>query len=843
MSLPLSLPTAWRKLRGRSFAEVRVRARQRLAAWSERVGISSQTRVPDDRRFRRVLASEWAGSTTPLAAALLERFRARTTPRFFAAFSQREDVVAALRSRWPELEGHVLEQAERIRQGQFDLLGRSRLDFGAPIDWHRDPVSGVRVGCAHWSRIDHLNPQVAGEYKLIWELNRHQYFVTLGKAYWYSRDERYAATFVEHLMAWMDANPPKRGINWASSLEVAFRAISWIWALYFFQDSPRLTEAAFLRALKFLFLHGRHVETYLSTYYSPNTHLTGEALGLVYLGTLLPELRDAARWRRLGWSILVEQLDKHVRRDGSYFEQSTYYHRYTTDFCLHVSILGQLTGLPVEAGIHGKLRALLTHLMHLTQPDGRTPLLGDDDGGRLLVLDERAPNDFRAALATGAVLFKRPDYRYVAGDAAEETLWLLGCAGLRTFDALPSVPPTTTSRGFPDAGSYVMRDGWERDASSLLIDCGPHGVLNCGHAHADALGFTLAVRGTAVLVDPGTCTYTSPRELRDHFRSSPAHNTVTVAGESSSVPGGPFAWRHVGRSSLVAWKPGGRCDYFEGTQDGYARLTPPALHRRAVLSLRGDYWIVRDRIRTEGDHEVALHLHFAPGIAVEIEPPSRAVARWASDGRPERLEIDVFGHQGVMRVGEDLVSSSYGALSSAPACVFAASGRGPRDLVSFFVPHRGHDATTEIQERPAINGRAFVIVGRGVHDAVLAGGSGAAAGGDLASDAEWTWVRGPGPGEPPSEFVMLNGRYARWRGRSLVDADAPVRYIAARRQGVEVHVEVDGHGRCDVDTLGAERIVVSGTSSAAVRAVGSPIFEPVGTGARASEASPPRGER
>src|SRR5207248_3702592 len=138
----------------------------------------------------------------------------------------------------------------------------------------------------------------------------------------------------------------------------------------------------------------------------------------------------------VGWSILVQALDKHLRPDGSYFEQSTYYHRYTTDFCLHAAILGQLNALPEKAAIDAKLRALLTHLMYLTQPDGRTPLIGDDDGGRLQLLDDRAPNDFRAALATGAVLFEDPEYRHVAGAAAEETVWLLGCAGLQAFDAL-----------------------------------------------------------------------------------------------------------------------------------------------------------------------------------------------------------------------------------------------------------------------------------------------------------------------------------------------------------------------------------------------------------------------
>lgn len=831
MSVGAGVLTEWRKLRGRSVAELRVRGAQWLAAWSERVRLSNQVRVPSNRVFTRRLVGEW-GERTLMGAALLDRFRVRTSPAFFAAFGQQQDVVAALRRRWPGLEEQVLDRAERLRDGRFDLLGRTDLDCGRPIDWHRDPLSGRRPAHGHWSRIDPLNPDVAGEYKLIWELNRQQYFTTLGKAYWYTGDERYAAAFIEHLMSWMDSNRPKDGVNWASSLEVAFRLISWIWGLYFFRSSPHLTEAVFLRTLKFLWLHGRHVETYLSTYYSPNTHLTGEAMGLVYLGTLFPELRDAVRWRRVGWAILAEQLENHVRPDGSYFEQSTYYHRYTTDFCLHLRILGQLNGLSlVESALHRKLEALLDHLMYLTQPDGSTPLLGDDDGGRFVILDDRAPTDFRAALATGAALFQRPDYRHVAGEAAEETLWLLGCAGVRAFDALRPTPPATLSRAFPDGGYYVMRDGWESDASGLLVDSGPHGVLNCGHAHADALGVTLVVRGTAVLVDPGTYTYTSPPELRDHFRSSAAHNTVTIGGESSSVPAGPFSWRHVGHCTTRAWSPGGRCDYFEGEQDGYARLTPPAVHSRAVLFLRGDYWIVRDRVRTTGEHDVELHLQFAPGIAIEIISPSRAMASWGSPAHPTTLAIGVFGHGGAMRAGDAWVSSSYGALTPARRLTFTARARGPRELVSLFVP-RSAGETIAIRERPATRGRAFVIARPEVEDVLLVGdrasADGEMASGELSTDAEWAWVRGTGDGAQPFEVVMLQGRRLLWRGRSLVNADAPVRCIAARRQRTELHVELDAAGRCDVDLLGADRMVLRRRPDDAGGAARSRVPPPVG---------------
>src|SRR6185295_4211192 len=108
---------------------------------------------------------------------------------------------------------------------------------------------------------------------------------------------------------------------------------------YFFKNSPAFSPPTFERALRFLYLHGRHLETYLSTYFSPNTHLTGEALGLYYLGLLLPEFKDAERWRQTGSRVLLEQLPIQVRPDGVYFEQSSYYHRYTADFYTHFMIL------------------------------------------------------------------------------------------------------------------------------------------------------------------------------------------------------------------------------------------------------------------------------------------------------------------------------------------------------------------------------------------------------------------------------------------------------------------------------------------------------------------------
>jgi hypothetical protein len=339
---------------------------------------------------------------------------------FFASFHAPEQSAAVFKSRWPNTAQRLIEKADRICEGRFDLLGFRDLSFGHPIDWHFEPVSGKRIPLQHWSKLDYLDAGVAGDKKIIWELNRHQYFMTLGQAYVLTGDERYARVFATHLDSWMDANPPKLGINWASSLEVAFRSMSWLWGFYFFKSSPSLSAETFNRVWKFLYLSARHLESYLSTYFSPNTHLTGEALGLLYLGTLLPDFKEAKRWQELGRRILIEQLPIHVRRDGVYFEQSSYYHRYTTDFYIHFLLLSRANRVALPSTVEETLIRLLDHLMYITRPDGTTPLFGDDDGGRLAMLDDRPANDFRGTLATGAVLLDRGDYKTVSAGAAEE---------------------------------------------------------------------------------------------------------------------------------------------------------------------------------------------------------------------------------------------------------------------------------------------------------------------------------------------------------------------------------------------------------------------------------------
>lgn len=783
-------PSRLHKLRKMDFSEGSARFEQKRSAFFERMGLSTLSRLPSDRALLNLLHCK-------LTDGFLNHFRTRKAPAFFGSFDRPQETVTQLRARWPEAAPQIIADANRILVGQFDLLGYKNLHFGNPINWHLDPLSWKLAPQIHWSQIDYLNPNIAGDHKVVWELNRHQYFTKLGQAYWISGDEKYAETFVAHLNAWMDQNPPKQGINWASSLEVAFRSISWLWAFHYFKKSRALDAKTFTRAIKFLYLNGHHLETYLSTYFSPNTHLTGEALGMFYLGTMLPEFKAATRWRELGRNILVEQLERQVQPDGVYFEQSSYYHRYTTEFYTHLVILSRLNKGRLNSAVDQKLSALLDHLMYITHPDGTTPLFGDDDGGRLVMLDRRAANDFRGTLSTAAALFGRGDYKFVAGEVAEESLWLLGPDGVRSFDELKSHAPSQQSIGFPNGGYYVMRDGWHSKANYLLFDCGPHGADNGGHAHADALAIEVAAKGRPTLVDPGTSTYTESIEARNSFRESAAHNTLLVDGESSSIPGGAFSWTSVAKSELVSWLSKPRFDYVEGRHDGYQRLPEPATHSRSILFLKDSYWVMRDRVASNGNHKAELRFHLAPGLALQEVDATTVDVSATKAG----LQLAAFGPQGQWSREQGQFSNCYGMKKTAEVAAFSANSlgkSGDSEFITFMFPNSGrHLAQFQVKEVESIGGRAFEIISSGYRDLMLFRDSASARVETVrvATDFDWGWARFSNQGSEAEaellELLVMNGQHVELDGKEILNSAKAIQHLLASRTGDRFRVETD----------------------------------------------------
>lgn len=477
-----------------------------------------------------------------------------------------------------------LEQiAEKIRQGRIPLLG---YEIAAPaeIHWRRDYVHGRETPAIYFRRIPYLDFARAGDHKIVWELNRHQHLVAMTQAGLLTgRADLFDEVF-RQLDGWIDQNPPCRGINWASALEVAFRALSWIWIQHLSAD--RMPAALTARLHVALYQQGCYLAQNLSIYFSPNTHLQGEALALHALGMLF----NVEAWRVTGANLMRDMIRTHVRPDGGHFEQSSYYHLYATDMFLFHAVLE-----PPGEDYRTALKRMAQYLWALAGA-GEMPLMGDDDGGRLFHPFGERGHFARATLAACAAFTGETPSHGAEHDLHEIAVWWLGDRAA-VFPRASRAPAL-----FRDAGLATLA-GQDTEIVTAVRAFGPG---NAGHSHAHALHFTLRHRGRPVLIDPGTYGYVADPVWRDRFRGTAAHNTIRIDGRDQADPAGPFRWSNLPETEILDWKAD------PWTLQARCRSRGITHERRMILA-DGALWMVDD-ILGAGHHRIEQFWHPAGSV-------------------------------------------------------------------------------------------------------------------------------------------------------------------------------------------------------------------------------------
>lgn len=585
-------------------------------------------------------------------------------------------------------ERETITAADAVLEGSVPAFGWTTLEAGWPADWLRDPASERRWPLAHWSALDYRAHGVLGDPRLVWEVNRCHHLVTLGRAFVLTREARYARAVWDAIASWIEANPPYFGINWASPLEVAVRLMSWALAVDLVGgeggDEGRAGELA-----ASVWLQARHVSDNLSVYASSrNNHLIGEAAGLDVAGAKFHWLPGAREWGRDGRRLLEREVLAQVAADGVPREQAFQYGVFVLEFCLAAA-----GGRAASRELAERVGRLSSFLSAVAGDGGSLPSVGDGDGGRAYQLSDRPARQASGAVACGAILAGlRPPRGFQPSDAAPG-VWLFGADPVaRWLDAAPRVPADAGSRAFLEGGYFVARG----DAQHGVIDCGPLGYRSiAAHGHADCLSVSICLGDDWVVADPGTYCYHRERVWRDHFRSTAAHNTVTVDGENQSRILGPFLWGRRARGRAVRWASHPLFDFFEGTHDGYARRG--VVHRRRVVFARRGYWIVLDDLEGSGRHHISAMFQF--------DHPCSAVGHGASGGALEHRFEALGGRAVVLRswlpegMGAEIVegradppvgwvSSGFGEKHPAPALVAHGTVELPARAVFVAAPER-----------------------------------------------------------------------------------------------------------------------------------------------------------
>lgn len=551
-----------------------------------------------------------------------------TTFHHLIETSQRTLIASQYRTFFPDAVKMELAEAQRLVNHQFTLLGHT-MEHDERIAWSRDPISGRDWDRCFSADIRYRGTARLGDIKLPWELNKHQYFFTLGKAAWLRDDSNFAIEIVRQIDHWIDDNPYYRGIHWISALETGTRAVSWVMAYPFYAE--HCSESFRHRLIRSLAQHMLFVEAHLSLGQFTNTHLIGEAAALV-IGGLFLSCRESHRWVDKGLAILEQEMTRQVGPDGVHTEQSVAYHRFFLDHYFLVNALLCANGRSLSPGILHEMERMTEFLMDVIYPDGGIPSFGDGDDSRGIWLYADCPADFRSSLALGAVLFGRGDFKAVADSLAEEVFWLLGNQGVEEFCRLPARLPDHTSIAYSDSGYYVMRGGWGKSDPVLVFDCGPLGRGSAGHGHADALSFQFYAGGYPFFIDPGTFSYNLDYAWRDIFRSTRAHNTVVVDSLDQSIPEDRMSWKSLAVAHCRNWVTTRWFDLVDGEHDGYCRLSKSLTHQRIIIFFKPDTWCIWDRLKGNGRHHMEFFLHLRPDCSIEItENVSEFVLRSPSE--------------------------------------------------------------------------------------------------------------------------------------------------------------------------------------------------------------------
>ena len=801
---------AWRAAAAARTAIDRVRTRLVEPRWNRESLVRAIAPAEDLDEVRRALAARaWDDAHRALA----RRFAA-APQRFAIAPSARASVVARIREEFPQAAAHAVSRADRIAAGEYDLLAFRGLRFGpdALPDWRLDPTLNRRPPAAFWASVDYLDPAF-GDHKIIWELNRHQHWLALGRAFWLSGDARYRDRVLAELRSWLDANPPLVGVNWASMLELGFRSISWVWAINFFAADEAAAWPWLVDLLVALDRQLTHVEQNLSYYFSPNTHLLGEALALYVAGSALPELAASARRRALGRRILLDEIGRQTGADGGHLERSTHYHRYTLDFYELAAIVARLTRDAAAGEFERAVARLGAAARLLADARGRVPHIGDDDGGALAPIAGRAPDDLRDTLAIAAALTRQRDLQI--GRAPEEAIWLLnGVAAPAAFHA--PAADGVRSGALADTGYYVSRSA---AGDHLVVDGGAHGYQNGGHAHADALSLTLSVRGLPLLIDPGTGCYTTDAAQRDRLRSTALHNTLTLDETPQSIPRGPFHWARAANARVARWRANDGFDYFDGAHDGYA----PIEHRRRVLALHGDLVVVADLVDApasgDGADRVSAALNgerHAAAVHWHIDP------RWTVDARGRRVTFTRAGERVGLAVPHGFVESfvgdaatglgwyspAYGRVDRTTTIRVSHSGAAPFWIVSVFDLNRQNpvadvDWVPVWAEAGAMAHATAVRIARAssVDYALFAEpvAHGTWRVGEIETDARMLFCRSTAE-RPIARLALVDGSMVRTVGRRGFQ-------LALPRAVPDLHLDLAADARAAGDTVGASLVV------------------------------------
>ncbi len=418
-----------------------------------------------------------------------------------------------------------------------------------------------------------------------WLSNRHSQLGHVFSTYRSTGNPKYAKYVDLFLRDFVIASMPYpeakgNGSIWRG-LEVAARINCWTHIFYNSLNNKYISPAAKLLILSSLPDHAH----YSRNFHEEGNWLTMELKALANVATKFPEYKESAEWFDYSVRVMQESMKKQIYPDGVQTELTSHYHsvaRYS---------FGSFKDICKEANrempdfYNQTLEKMHAYTACVMRPDGAGVLNNDGDRDNL-----------RPTILNSSKKYDNKEWEYIATN---------GESGIK---------PSQASFMFPWAGQLISRSGFDYDAHWSFFDIGPWGR---GHQHNDKLHVSISAYGRDLLVDGGRFAYTGA--VRDKFgkyaRGSESHNVLLIDG-NGQMPGPKLATEPLSSGSYKIDK---EFDFACGSFDSFIEQTGNVEHNRSLFYVRGEFWVIADRILTDKPRKIDALWHWHPGCVVEKE--------------------------------------------------------------------------------------------------------------------------------------------------------------------------------------------------------------------------------
>jgi len=459
---------------------------------------------------------------------------------------------------------------KKISAFEYTFFSSLEFNLGNDFDWITNPETGFKYnGSAHWIDINDYSKD-AGDVKFVWEPSRFSNIYTFIRYEQYSGIDCSKQVFAE-IENWINKNEINRGPNFKCSQEISLRILNWTFALYYYKNSPNLTEDLFEKIQHYIYWQTHHVyhNINFSRIAVRNNHAITETLLLYISGTLFPEFPEAARWKKDGKRWFEEEIAYQIYEDGTFLQFSMNYHRVVIQLLTWAIRLADLNGDGFNSIVYDRAKKSLLFLTNcMNKNNGWLPNYGANDGALFFKLSDNHYRDFRPQLEA---LSYALGFKWQLG-TFEDANWY----GLKPGNSKEEIDIINGTTAFTKGGYYTFR----QENSFTFIRCGNH---HDRPSQADNLHLDIWYNGINILHDAGSYKYNTDEDTLKYFMGTRSHNTIMLDDYDQMEKGPRFIWYQWSQCENVKAEENKNTFTFEGTIKAFQHLRKNITHTRKVV--------------------------------------------------------------------------------------------------------------------------------------------------------------------------------------------------------------------------------------------------------------------